>query len=46
MMEYFIDYTEKAIKGLLRLRDSEPKAYANPTSTLKSFFSVFCGCFW
>lgn len=28
MMEYFIDYTEKAIKGLLRLRDSEPKAYA------------------
>ena len=28
MMEYFIDYTEKAIEGLRRLRDNEPKAYA------------------
>ena len=27
-MEYSIDYTEKAIEGLIRLRDNEPKAYA------------------
>ncbi len=27
-MEYHIDYTDKAIAGLIRLRDSEPKAYA------------------
>ena len=27
-MIYHIDYTEKAIEGLIRLRDHEPKAYA------------------
>ena len=27
-MEYHIDYTEKAVAGLIRLRDNEPKAYA------------------
>ena len=27
-MEYHIDYTQKAIAGLIRLRDNEPKAYA------------------
>ena len=27
-MKYSIDYTDKAIDGLVRLRESEPKAYA------------------
>ena len=27
-MIYHIDYTEKAMEGLIRLRDHEPKAYA------------------
>lgn len=27
-MTYSVDYTDKAIEGLIRLRDSEPKAYA------------------
>ena len=27
-MKYSIDYTDKAIDGLVRLRDNEPKAYA------------------
>ena len=27
-MEYHIDYTDKAISGLLRLKSNEPKAYA------------------
>ncbi len=27
-MTYSVDYTDKAIEGLVRLRDSEPKAYA------------------
>ena len=27
-MAYFIDYTDEAIADLIRLRDSEPKAYA------------------
>ena len=27
-MIYSVDYTDKAIEGLIRLRDSEPKAYA------------------
>ncbi len=27
-MIYHIDYTEKAIEGLIHLRDHEPKAYA------------------
>ena len=26
-MTYSVDYTDKAIEGLIRLRDSEPKAY-------------------
>ena len=26
-MAYLIDYTEKAIKGLIHLRENEPKAY-------------------
>ena len=27
-MEYIIDYTDEAVADLIRLRDSEPKAYA------------------
>ncbi|MBR1402272.1 MAG: Txe/YoeB family addiction module toxin [Prevotella sp.] len=27
-MTYHIDYTDKAVEGLIRLRESEPKAYA------------------
>ena len=35
-MEYQIDYTEKAIKGLIHLRENEPKAYEKARKLITS----------
>ena len=46
-MTYSVDYTDKAIEGLNRLRESEPKAYAKAKQLIeelnKLIDDVFAG---